>query len=137
MKKMLGFIVSLCLMAAMLSACGPVFKTEYSYVPPRSDGGKMCVAQCIQGKNACEQSCEMKNQNCKLRAHQDALTQFEMYKQEQKRIGKPVERSVDSFDRSYACSASCGCDETYNSCYSTCGGKVIETQVCVAFCDKA
>ncbi len=136
MKKIIAYF-GLIVIATMTTACSPIYKTEYSYEPPHNPVGKMCTAQCIQAKNSCQQMCESKTENCKLRAHQDALAQFEMYKQEQKRTGKEVSRSVDSFDNSYSCSSDCGCEETHNACYTNCGGKVIEQQVCVAFCNKA
>jgi hypothetical protein len=136
MKQMIASIFSILCLAAMLAGCGPIYKTEYAYVPPRTDTGKMCTAQCVQGKNSCEQMCEMKNQDCRLRAHQDALTQFEMYKQERKREGKPLKKDVKDFDQSYTCGSSCNCEPTYNACYSACGGQVLERKVCVAFCDK-
>lgn len=120
--------------AFLLNACGPIYHTEYTYVPPTKGMGKMCAAQCVQAKNVCEQSCALNNQTCTLRAHQDALAQFQIYKQEQLRKGKKIKRSVTSFENTSNCSKSCGCEDMYNTCYTTCGGQVIAKQVCVAFC---
>ena len=136
MKQFVISLFSILFLATILAGCGPIYRTEYAYVPPHSPTGKMCAAQCVQGKNACEQMCEMKNQNCRLRAHQDALAQYHMYKQERKREGKPLKKEIQDFDQSYLCSSSCDCESTYRACYSTCGGQVLERQVCVAFCNK-
>ena len=119
----------------LLVACGPIYKTQYSYVPPRTSMGNMCISQCVQNKSMCEQMCQMKNQTCRLQAHQDALYQYENYRREQERIGKPIKRTVNDFEYTGACNEICSCDTTFNACYSACGGQVLERQVCVAFCD--
>ncbi|OOZ35751.1 hypothetical protein [Solemya velesiana gill symbiont] len=36
-----------------------------------------------------------------------------------------------------ACSKECGCDERYRTCYTSCGGTVIQRKVCVSNCDEA
>lgn len=128
-----AFILSL---VTMLSGCGPIYKTEYNYVPPHSNMSKMCVAQCVQAKSHCEQLCELKNQNCVAQARQEAFYEYEIYKHDRKREGKKVKKDIGDFDRSYRCQSSCDCTPSFNTCYSACGGQVLEKQVCVAFCDK-
>lgn len=120
---------------ALLGGCGPVFQTNYSYVPPRSPMSKMCINQCVQNQSICEQMCQMKNQSCRIQAHQDALYQYESYKHEQERLGLPINKSVSSFEYSGQCEQQCGCTASFNTCYSACGGKVLESRVCVAFCN--
>lgn len=136
MKKIFSLLLSLCALLT-LTACGPIYKTNYSYIPPQNGMGKMCAAQCVQGKNACQQSCEVTKNTCQLRAHQDALAKFQIYKQDRLRQGKKVALNVSAFDNSYSCNQSCACEDTFNTCYSTCGGQVITKKVCVAFCNKA
>ncbi|KTD08936.1 hypothetical protein Lgra_2171 [Legionella gratiana] len=130
------FIFSVIALAVMLTSCSPIYNTEYSYTPPKSDVAKMCTAQCVQGKNDCEQSCRIENENCRLRAQQSALFEYKHYKEEQTRMGFPINKTIKDFDRSSSCTNSCQCESTYRSCYSACGGEVTEHQVCVAFCDK-
>lgn len=130
------FIFSIMALVGMLTACGPIYNTEYSFVPPKSDIAKMCTAQCIQGKNDCEQSCRVDNDNCRMRAQQNAMFEYKQYKEDRKRMGLPINKSVNDFDRSSSCSNSCRCESTYRACYSACGGEVLEHKVCVAFCDK-
>jgi hypothetical protein len=129
-------IFSLFLLMSLIAGCGPVYKREYAFVPPKSDMAKMCTAQCVQSKNSCEQMCQMNNESCRMRARQDAVYEYERYKHERKREGKEIKKDVSDFDRSYSCSSSCNCEPTYRSCYAACGGQVLQRDVCVAFCDK-
>ena len=118
-----------------LIACGPVYKTQYTYAPPRAAMGKLCITQCLQNQNMCEQMCQMRNQTCRLQAHQDALYQYEAYKHKQEREGKEGMRSIGDFEFSSACNEQCGCTSIFNTCYAACGGQVQAHSVCVAFCD--
>ena len=121
----------------LFSGCGPIYKTEYSYVPPRSDMGKMCISQCVQSKGMCEQMCQMRNETCRMRAHREARRQFEVYERKTRARGEPVQRDVNDFDDSYfRCNQECDCASSFNSCYSACGGQVLERQVCTAFCNQ-
>ncbi len=130
-------LLSLIVLASLLFGCGPIYQREFAYVAPPTSMGKMCTAQCIQGKNACQQMCQMRNDNCRAQARQDAYFQYEEYKRERHREGKEVEKSVSNFDYgSFNCNQSCNCTPTYNACYSACGGQVLEREVCVAFCGK-
>lgn len=129
-------LFSLGILFALLFGCGPIYKQEYSYVAPRTTAGTMCISQCVQNKNMCEQMCQMKNDNCRAQARADAAYQFEAYKQERYAQGKKIEKSFSNFDNSYACSDTCNCRPTFNGCYSACGGQIVSKKICVAFCDK-
>ncbi|MBI2785372.1 MAG: hypothetical protein HYX60_03305 [Legionella longbeachae] len=130
------FIFSIMSLVGTLSACGPMYKTEYNFIPPQSDISKMCTAQCVQAQNDCQQNCRVNTQNCIMRAQQSAFFEFNRYKEEQARRGMLINKSLRDFDKSSSCNVSCNCESTYRSCYSACGGEVQERQVCVAFCDK-
>ncbi|OGT38328.1 MAG: hypothetical protein A3F11_06525 [Gammaproteobacteria bacterium RIFCSPHIGHO2_12_FULL_37_14] len=129
--KMLMFSLIL----LMLAGCGPMYKTEFSYVAPKANMGKVCATQCIQNQSMCEQMCQMKNQTCRLQAHQEAIYQYDNYRREQERLGKGIKRTVSDFEYTGNCNEECHCVAVFNGCYSACGGQVIERQVCVAFCD--
>ncbi len=129
-------LVFLLIFVVALSACGPIYNTEYAYVPPSSKMGKMCTAQCLQGKSSCEQICELKNENCTVRSRQDALYRYEIYKSDQVQKGQPVKKSIADFDTSYTCKAACNCKASFHTCYAACGGEVVEKKVCVAFCNQ-
>lgn len=123
--------LTLCiLLIVFLSACSPIYKTEYAYVPPESDVSKMCTANCIIQKTMCKQMCEMKIENCRLRER------LEKDKKEQESENTPLIKTLNSLGNLFGCDESCNCDEAYNDCYTECGGKILERKVCVAFCDK-
>jgi hypothetical protein len=130
-------LFSIFVVIALLAGCGPVYKREYSFVPPKTDMGRMCISQCVQGKNACEQTCRMNNDNCRAQAREDAIYEYREYKRERIREGKEIKKNISDFDRGYRCQSSCDCEPTYRACYSACGGQVLYRDVCVAFCDKA
>ena len=121
----------------LIAGCGPVYKREYSFVPPKSSVGKMCTAQCVTSKNSCQQMCNLSTENCRLRARQDAIYQFEQYKRDRRHDGKDIDKNLSDFDHgAAACSSSCNCEPAYRECFSACGGEVLQRDVCVAFCDK-
>lgn len=124
-------------LAITLAGCGPIYQTHYSYVPPHSSVGKMCIAQCVQSKSTCQQMCQMKEQNCQYQSREEARYSYSEYKHDRKKHGKAVKKELRDFDSGrYSCHQSCDCDETFNSCYDACGGKVVESRVCTMFCDK-
>src|SRR5689334_12148280 len=98
-----------------LSACEPVYKVDYAYVPPKSNMGKLCITQCMQNKNNCEQMCQMQHDNCVMRARSDARYAYDEYRYDRERHGKEIKKSLSDFDRSYSCSSSCQCLHPYNT----------------------
>ena len=135
MRRIVFMSVTL-ISVALLSACGPIYKTEYAYTPPASSMGQMCVSQCLQNKSVNEQMCQMRNDACRSQARQNAMYQFEAYRNERKSDGKKVRKDLSDFDQSYLCSDSCDSTPTFNACYSACGGQVLERQICTAFCNQ-
>lgn len=121
----------------ILTGCGPIYKMEYSYVPPHSSAGNMCISQCIQARSMCEQMCQIRIQQCRMASREEAYYEYESYKHERHHEGKKVRKDVSDFDRgSFNCEQSCNCAPSFNACYASCGGQVVEKRVCVAFCDK-
>ncbi len=135
MLKLYSFfsILALC---TLLTSCNPIYNSEYSYTPPKSNIAKMCTANCVQGKNACQQRCRIDTENCRLRAQQNAIFAYENYKQEQAKLNMPLMKTLKDFDKGSSCSTSCDCETTYRACYSECGGTVTEHKKCVAFCSN-
>ncbi len=134
MKLLIALLVSLVTLS--IAGCGPVYKTTFNYQPPASDMGRMCAAQCLQARTTCESMCTMQNQNCVAQAKQDALNEFEAYKAKQHAKGKPIKKTPADFENTLSCDQACGCGNTFNMCYQTCGGTVTPHRECVAFCDK-
>lgn len=133
MIKRLGFLI---ILALLLSGCGPMYKTTYSYIPPQSKNGRMCIMQCMQTKQMCEQMCEMKKENCRSREMNESRYRYQEYAYHQKMANKPIERSPDSFYYGYSCHQDCNCVTGYNDCYTVCGGQVLQRRECVAFCNQ-
>lgn len=125
------------LFAFLIAACSPIYRSDFQYEPPADATGKMCITQCMQNKGSCQQMCQMKRESCRSRSRENAYFQYQAYKAEQERHGEPIKRSIRDFDNGYfECHQPCHCNQGFNSCYSACGGQVIEKKVCVAFCDK-
>lgn len=134
-------LLTLCLaVIALLSACGPVYETQYSLIPPSSAEGRLCVNQCQQNRNFCRQNCGLNQQACVNEARSRALYEYQAYVNRQQAEKKPVKKSVSDFDRSYSCgNSSCEarCEADYRDCFGgSCGGQVIARTVCTAFCDQ-
>lgn len=103
------------------SACAPVYKTAYAYVPPAKQDGKVCAFQCDSGKVQCEQLEDMKQQACQQTA-------------------KAEYRECKSKPGAFCLEQQCGnerarCLENYHACFQMCGGKVVLEQRCVENCD--
>jgi hypothetical protein len=134
-------LLSLCLgLVALLSACGPIYETQYSMVPPTTSQGRLCVSQCQQERSLCRQTCSMSEQACRADARSRAAYEYESYVRRQTAEKKPIKKSVSDFEHSYGCSSnSCQdrCEANYRDCFGgLCGGQVIATKVCTMFCDQ-
>ncbi|MBP2228041.1 hypothetical protein J2847_001323 [Azospirillum agricola] len=134
-------LLLLCLgLLALLTACGPIYDTQYSLIPPTSIEGRNCVSQCQQNRSICRQTCTIGQQSCLNEARSRALYEYQAYVERQTAEKKPIKRSISSFENTYACGAnSCEqrCDADYRDCFgSVCGGQVIAQKVCTAFCDQ-
>ncbi|CAO3413354.1 agenet domain-containing protein [Azospirillum doebereinerae] len=134
-------LLSLCLgVLALLSACGPIYDTQYSLVPPTSVEGRRCVGQCQQNRTICRQSCSISQQSCLNEARNHAFYKYQDYVDHQREKKKPIKKSVHDFEDTYACNAnSCEsrCEADYRDCFGgACGGQVTAQTVCTAFCDE-
>lgn len=125
-------IISIC------SGCNPVYRTFYTYTPPKEFAGKQCVNNCLSIKQQCEQTQSFEHQSCLNRAqiaHSNCLA-------------NQVFR-YDSRERRNICMRNCFCsqpncsrpdpyvcDERYNRCYTNCGGEVLPYQKCISNCDQ-
>ncbi len=138
MSRMITFVTGIILLMTtlMLSGCGPIYKRHYEYVPPPSEQGKACITQCVQNQSRCEQMCQRKNDRCHREAQREAIYQFDAYVRERQARGEKVEKNVRDFEYTGSCNDSCNCQPAFQTCYSACGGQVIERKTCVAFCDK-
>lgn len=110
------------LAALCLTACGPIYDTKYSYVPPKDTTGIMCVTSCGMTRSNCQQMEFMNKERCEER-HEDDY--------------RWCLKHNDKKDDCYRTSCSSNtehCTEEYNTCYQSCGGTINSQQVCTAFC---
>lgn len=115
-----------------LWGCGPIYDTRYTFSPPQSSEGKTCTFQCNQIKLQCQQLEDMNNDRCQRdseRERRDCEWEIRMTKG---REPKWYECGGSSCSVDYA-----RCEETYRSCYESCGGKIVAERVCVMNCEGA
>jgi hypothetical protein len=129
-----------CLLSALclLTACGPMYRTSYTYVPPASASGKICVMQCQRQKDLCQQLCQSRSNNCRQKAQNNARIEYDQYAADRRASGKPVKKTVEDFYNSFACAdqPKCSCEPDFRACFQLCGGQVTQHRECVAFCDQ-
>lgn len=130
-------IISIFAISVLMTGCGPIYETTYSYVPPKSYRGRTCVNQCLSQKGSCRNNCRLLNQSCRLQANAAAEPAYQAYLRSMRRQGKPPVETIADFADYSGCQSNCGCDVNYRQCYTNCGGKIIPHTVCTAFCNKA
>jgi hypothetical protein len=127
MKK-INFILAL----LTLSACGPIYSTDYEFTLPKSTSGKYCIQNCEDYQTSCgrnmnesKDACEADNQ----RLVEDCNNRIE---NEKHRAPKWTECG-----RQLTCDYPVSrCEEEFRNCYRSCGGDVREVKTCVLNCDK-
>jgi|WetSurMetagenome_2_1015567.scaffolds.fasta_scaffold59558_2 hypothetical protein len=115
--------ISWVILSLLLIGCAPMYKTQYSYNPPKSTTGMMCINNCESNINNCRQMEDMKKSNCEYRTDLD----YRMCMDHKKSDKDSCYRSSCYTDYEH-------CTGDYNRCYQGCGGIVNSQQVCVAFC---
>lgn len=124
------------LVCAVLTACGPIYQTNYSYQAPKSWRGKQCVNRCLSDRSRCRSHCNRQNQSCRNDANLAAMPAYLEYVSQQKKMNLPATQTVTDFANYSQCNNSCGCEVDYRQCFTNCGGTVIADTQCVAFCKK-
>lgn len=121
----------------LVTACGPVYKTSYSFAPPPTAEGRQCAQSCLQTHNECKAQCEVKKTQCREIESLKAENAYLKYVAEQKDKGKEVERTQSSFADYGQCDTGCeeNCAFSHRVCHVNCGGNVTERRYCTAFCD--
>jgi hypothetical protein len=131
MRLGLGSSISVVLGALVLTSCGPIYETRYTFSPPRSGEGRNCTYQCEHSKQQCREIEEMRAQRCE-----------EHSRWETERCQRDLERRGKK-EHWYSCGGdSCSadydrCESSYRSCYESCGGRVNSEEVCTMNCEKA
>jgi predicted small lipoprotein YifL len=123
---------------ALLAACGPMYQTDYQVVPPQTETGRMCANNCLLSKSNCRNNCRMQSMQCQEIERLRARSDYYSYLDNQRRSGRPAQKTEGDFYRSYACDeGSCAeqCEGDYRICHVNCGGQMIPHTYCTAFCD--
>lgn len=114
-----------------LISCGPMYDTQYTFIPPESAQGKACTYQCQNGKYQCEQIDRMQVDRCE----ESARREQERCKWDLAFRGEKEHWYDCALD---SCSANTEqCEAQYRSCFQMCGGTVNTQTVCVANCQQA
>lgn len=135
LKKIILLLLSISLFS-LLTGCGPMYNSTYSYTQPKTFNGKQCSNDCLQNRTSCQMQCGSQNEVCKSNARQAAMPTYALYLENKEEKAKHPHKTLDDFADFSSCNSSCGCDETYNQCFSNCGGIITEHRQCVAFCSK-
>lgn len=134
--KQHAFLLTLILSASLLTGCGPVYQTRYTFQPPHNWHGRKCVNRCLAERSQCYSNCRVSNQMCRNSADMEALPSYLNYAHEQRKAGQPVYDNVNDFADKSGCYSNCGCASSYRECYENCGGIVTPYTVCTAFCPQ-
>lgn len=116
------------LMILFLAACSGGGAPQARYEPPGKPGGRMCVFQCRNGLDHCEDACTLKERGCMNEMQGQAIRDYESYAREQFQARAPVELRLRDFERPEQCfPAACrsACADVYDECFVKCGGKIV------------
>lgn len=125
--------------AASVAACGPVYDTQYHFIPPADPTGRQLAGQCRVVQNMCKQNCQMREHACRADARSEGMMEYQAYVAERRRKNLPLKRSPESFVSTYMCDSDrCedACEDDYRGCYVEAGGQIRAQRVCVSFCDQ-
>lgn len=125
--------------ALLLVACGPIYETQYDFLPPTSAEGRLCTSQCNNISDLCRQNCDLKDDRCIAEARERGAYEYERYVRDRQSQKLPIEKKLEDFTYTGGCyqASSCKaeCDTSYRQCFTGCGGTVNSRTVCTAFCN--
>lgn len=121
-----AFVVLTLIMVLLFAGCSSTSTTVYSYSPPTSPDGRICVDECKQSQNTCTQLCSKESPQCIYEAQQKAQKEHQAYATSQQMAGKPVSLTPESFyDDTHCAHTGCGCEHQYKICYQLCGTRTV------------
>ena len=148
---MFNKLFSIIILFFILTSCGPVYQTNYSYSPPEEMAGKQCLSLCSAQRQSCSSNCRDREQTCEIVARTLDLAENLSCNKRKKYCNNNPDASGCIFDKNMDCNESSGshsnctnekkeckseCLSYYNECYINCGGKIDTQSICVQFCDK-
>ena len=123
----------------LLTACGPIYQTTYSYTAPDNLVTGACIQACGDTWDDCHDRANLEVSNCESSAKRDAEKNFQEYKRERERKNKKLDRDIGFFNN-----GSCNtvksdldrkCRSRYDNCFTSCGGTITTIKECILFCD--
>lgn len=118
------------MLALGLTSCGPIYDTQYQFIPPESSQGRMCTYHCEESQQQCRRLEEIEADRCNERAEYDRRECERDLWERKQRNPKWYECGGGSCSANYD-----RCDQMYRSCFESCGGEVRQEVRCVANCD--
>jgi hypothetical protein len=129
-----GLVFVLCAASlATLVGCGPVYRTQYSFVPPVESEGRRCIVQCADIQARCREAAENRASLERSACQQNATIRYAACLATAKDDSTRRACSYAAYCDVRADTAHCDDDE-YARCCATCGGHVESRQVCVSGC---
>ena len=140
----------LVILMLLISSCGPIYETSYSYYPPKEETSRYCLSSCSGQRQSCSSNCSDRKQTCEIAERSLDLAENVTCNKRKNYCNNNPNASGCVFDKSMDCDKSRSsyskCDNTYdeckneclsfyNQCYINCGGKVQTDKVCVHFCN--
>jgi hypothetical protein len=114
----LARLAGLFLMLMVVSGCGP--QIVYDYVPPDTNEGRVCAAQCQSTATNCRQMKQMVSQQCQNN-YNAMLQNYNACRE----VG--AKHCVGPTPCPY--SSTSECDQNYRECFAACGGTVVARTV--------
>jgi len=104
--------------------CGPISRTNYSFTPPQTPEGKVCVSQCGGTRLQCKQMENMSYETCQFRAktahYYNSICHYD--KQRIRECYRPY------YYEPFCVVNYSQCEADYRSCYKACGGTITNHQ---------
>jgi len=136
MKKIILSALGGVILCLLLASCGPVYRTNYTYIPPKAWRGRQCVNKCLKERTYCNIECRKTYQSCIYGAQEASKPAYRAYVKQRTAAGKEIWANPNDFADTYNCNKNCNCEPQYRQCYTNCGGQVVGTTVCVADCSQ-
>lgn len=113
----------------LLSACGPVYRVEYTYQPPQDAMGTNCILLCENIKMQCRTNEKYRIQSCE---DQNRIARLEY----ERCVAVGYDYCWDDWTMFCGMENYQRCDADYRQCYQNCGGQIFSREVCVSGCDR-
>lgn len=124
-------LIALACVCTALSACGPIYDTQYSFIPPKNSQGRICIGNCDNLQMQCRHIEDMRVSQCEQQSRLDRDLCERELRLDEDRSAKWYECTGISCTSDYTL-----CESQYRNCFQSCGGEVRAETRCVANCDQ-